>query len=54
MSKETIGIKNKNETVGISRRNLGISGRTRTSDRPAQVKCQICGAVTIPGVGLGN
>lgn len=54
MSKETIGIKNKNETAEISRRSLGISGRTRTSDCPAQVKCQICGAVTIPGVDLGN
>jgi hypothetical protein len=54
MSKETIGIKNTNETAEISRRSLGISGRTRTSDRPAQVKCQICSAVTIPGVDLGN
>ncbi len=54
MSKETIGVKNKNETTEISRRSLGISGRTRASDRPAQVKCQICGAVTIPGVDLGN
>ncbi len=54
MSKETIGIKNKNETAEISRRSLGISGRTRTSDRPAQVKCQICGTATIPGVDLGN
>ena len=54
MSKEITGVKNKNKTAEISRRSLGISGRTRTSDRPAQVKCQICGAVTIPGVGLGN
>ncbi len=54
MSKETTDVKNKNETAEISRRSLGISGRTRTSDCPAQVKCQICGAVTIPGVDLGN
>ncbi len=54
MSKETIGVKNKNETAEISQRSFGISGRTRTGDRPAQIKCQICGAITIPGVDLGN
>jgi len=54
MSKETTDVKNKNETAEISRHSLGISGRARTSDRPAQVKCQICGTATIPGVDLGN
>ncbi len=54
MSKESNKVKNNSKTTEISRRSLGISGRLRTSDRTAQVKCQICGTSTIPGVDLGN
>ena len=32
----------------------GLPGRERKGERPAQVKCQICGSLTIPGVDLGN
>lgn len=34
--------------------NQGLSGRARRGDSPAKVKCQICGAETLPGVDLGN
>jgi hypothetical protein len=54
MSKQTTNTKNTKETAEISRRNLGISGRGRQDERPVQVKCQICSAVTTEGVDLGN
>jgi SAM-dependent methyltransferase len=41
-------------TQTISTNHAGLPGRARQGDRPAQVKCQICGSVTIPGVDLGN
>lgn len=54
MSKEIISTNHKNEPAEISRRSLGISGRTKPGDRPAQVKCQICSSITYSGVDLGN
>lgn len=54
MDVKTIGTKPTNGAAQISRRNLGISGRTRAGDHVAQVKCQICGSLTYPGVDLGN
>lgn len=54
MSKEIISTSHNNEPSEISRRSLGISGRTKPGDRPARVKCQICSSITYPGVDLGN
>ena len=54
MSKKTTLEKQTPQTTEISRRNAGIPGRGRGRDRQAQVKCQICGTGTIPGVDLGN
>ncbi len=34
--------------------NQGLSGRAKRSNAEANVKCQVCGAITIPGVDLGN
>ncbi len=34
--------------------NQGLSGRATCGDKPANVKCQICGEITVPGVDLGN
>lgn len=44
----------RNDSAEISSRNLGIPGGTQRRDRAAQVKCQICGTATDPGVDLGN
>ncbi len=45
---------NDNHTTQIiAKENLGIPGRTREGNRPSQVKCQICGSLTIPGLDLG-
>ncbi len=54
MSTETIKANNSSGAAGIGRRSLGIPGRAQRGDRLAQVKCQICGTVTVPGVDLGN
>ncbi|MEO6052032.1 MAG: hypothetical protein ABIP78_11985, partial [Pyrinomonadaceae bacterium] len=54
MSKKITTLERKNQTMEISRRNAGISGRRVRRDRLVQVKCQICGTETIPGVDLGN
>ncbi len=44
----------KNSPAEIGRLNLGIPGRRQQHTRLAQVKCQICGTGTTPGVDLGN
>ncbi len=54
MSTETIHANNRSGAAGIGRRSLGIPGRAQRGDRPAQIKCQICATVTVPGVDLGN
>lgn len=43
-----------NQNTQPTKINQGLSGRAQRGDVAANVKCQICGAITIPGVDLGN
>ena len=42
------------QNIQTTKINQGLSGRARRDDSPANVRCQICGEITVPGVDLGN
>ncbi|MDQ3042476.1 MAG: methyltransferase, partial [Acidobacteriota bacterium] len=42
------------QNIQTTKINQGLSGRARRGDSPANIRCQICGGITVAGVDLGN